>query len=71
MTKEIAEKTDHHHVNVDKYLTNFNRVFELLEDGKNEQQIAFITGLSRSLVKKDIQLINEFKVKNKLKTTKK
>jgi len=71
LTKDISEKTNHHPVNTDKYINDFNRVFELYEDGKTDRQISFITGLSISLVKEYINLINEFKVKNKLKTTKK
>jgi len=71
LTKDIADKMNHHPVNVDAYINNFNRIFELYDDGKNERQISFITGLSISLVKEYIDLINEFKVENKLKTTKK
>lgn len=60
LTKDIADKTKHHTTNVDKYISDFNRVFELFEDGKNENQIAFITRLSRSLVKEHLKLIQEF-----------
>jgi hypothetical protein len=70
LTKEIAEKMGHHPVNVDSYINNFNRIFELYEDGKNERQIFFITRLSISLVKEYMELIHEFNVKNKIKTTK-
>jgi len=71
LTKDIAEKMDHHPVNVDKYINDFNRIFELYDDSKTDKQIAFITGLSISLVKEYINLIDEFKVKNKLITTSK
>ena len=70
LTKDIAEKTKHHTTNVDKYISDFNRIFELFEDGKNENQIAFITGLSRSLVKEHVKLIKEFIDKEMLISTK-
>jgi len=70
LTKDIAKKMNHHPVNVDVYINNFNRIFELYEDSKNERQISFITGLSISLVKEYVELINEFNVKKKLKIAK-
>ena len=65
LTKDIAEKTKHHTANVDKYISDFNRVLEMYEDGKNEKQIVFITGLSRSLVREHLKLIEEF-IDNKM-----
>ena len=66
LTQSIAEQTKHHPANVDKYISDFNRILELVDDNKNEQQISFITGLSRSLVKEHVKLIEEFRVKKKL-----
>lgn len=71
LTQTIAEQTKHHPTNVDKYICDFNRVLELVDDNKNEQQISFITGLSRSLVKEHVKLIKEFRYKKKLFTAKK
>jgi hypothetical protein len=71
LTKDIAEKTKHHTSNVDKYISDFNRILELYEEGKEENQIVFLTKLSRSLVKEHIKLINEFIDKKKLIATKK
>lgn len=70
LTKDIAAKHNHHHTNVDKYISDFNRIFELYEDNKNEQQISFITGLSKNLVKEHVKLIKEFLSKKKLISTK-
>ena len=70
LTKDIAEKTKHHTTNVDKYISDFNRVLELYEDDKDEKHIAFITGLSRSLVKEHLTLIKEFIDKKMLVSTK-
>ena len=68
LTTDIAAKTDHHNSNVDKYIGDFNRILDLYEDGKDEKQIAFLTGLSRSLVKEHVALIQEFKKTHKLRS---
>jgi len=70
LTTDIAAKTDHHSSNVDKYIGDFNRILDLYEDGKDEKQIAFLTGLSRSLVKEHVALIQEFKATHKLRSLK-
>jgi len=70
LTQEIAKKTEHHHSNVDKYIGDFNRVLDLYEDGKSVLQIAFLTDLSRSLVKEYIDLIQNFKATHKLQSLK-
>jgi hypothetical protein len=66
LTKDIAEKCNHHHTNVDKYISDFNRVFDLYEEGKNEKQISFLTNLSVHLVEEYIKIIKEFTNKKKL-----
>lgn len=58
-TKEISKKTNHHPFNVDSYISSFEQVRGLNEEGKSVQQIAFFTGLSQSLVKEYIQIIKE------------
>ena len=66
LTKDIASKCKHHHTNVDRYISDFNRVFDLYEEGKNERQISFLTSLSTSLVEEYIEIIKEFTKEKKL-----
>jgi len=66
LTKDIASKCKHHHTNVDKYISDFNRVFDLYEEGKNERQISFLTSLSLHLVEEYIEIIKEFTKEKKL-----
>lgn len=61
LTKEISERTNHHPFNVDNYISSFEQVRGLYEEGKNIQQIAFFTKFSQSLVKEYIQIIKELK----------
>ena len=66
LTKEISEKTNHHPFNVDNYISSFEQIRGLYEEGKNIQQISFFTKFSQSLVKEYIQIIKELKqIKNK------
>ena len=66
LTKDIASKCKHHYTNVDRYISDFNRVFDLYEEEKNASQISFLTGLSINLVKEYIKIIEEFTKQQKL-----
>jgi DNA-binding NarL/FixJ family response regulator len=61
LTKEISEKTNHHPYNVDNYISSFEQVRSLYEEGKNIQQISFFTKLSQKLVEEYIEIIKEVK----------
>lgn len=61
LTKQIAEKTKHHPLNVDNYLKTFEQVRALYEDGKTRDEIIFFTQRSKRLVDEYIQIIKELK----------
>lgn len=65
LTKEIAERSNHHPVNVDNYISNFEQVRSLYEEGKNIHQIVFFTKLSQNLAEEYIQIIKELKESKK------
>jgi hypothetical protein len=56
-TSEIARKTGHHPVNVDRYIKDFKRVRILYQDNKKPYEIAFYTRLNEILVKEYISII--------------
>ena len=58
-TSEIARKTGHHPVNVDRYIKDFKRVRILHQDGKQPYEIAFYTKLTEILVKEYISIIKQ------------
>ncbi len=59
LTKQIAQKTNHHPINVDKYLKTFEQVRALYEDGKTKEEIIFFTQRSERLVDEYLQIIKE------------
>lgn len=65
-TSEIAMKTSHDPVNVDRYIKDFKRVLWLSKDGRDLNDIAFFTRLSARLVKEYLSIIEE---NNAFKTT--
>lgn len=60
LTQEIARRIHHDPQNVDIYQTDFERVYQLCQDGKTPRQISFLTKLSLHLVKEYIELINKY-----------
>jgi hypothetical protein len=60
LTREIARRLHHDASNVDAYQTDFERVYQLYRDGKDPNQISFLTKLSRRLVNEYIELINQY-----------
>lgn len=61
LTSEIARLSDHDPENVDRYIKNFNRVYELFKDNLSVDKISFITGITPKVVKEYINLSIEFK----------
>ena len=60
-TSEIARKTQHDPVNVDRYVKDFKRVLWLKKDGRELQDIVFFTRLSETVVKEYLSIIEENK----------
>ncbi len=60
-TSEIAQKTSHDPVNVDRYVKDFKRVLWLTKDGRSLQDVVFFTRLSENLVKEYLAIIEENK----------
>lgn len=60
LTREIAKRIHHDPKSVDIYLADFERVYELYQEGKTVQQIAFLIKRSPRLVTEYIQLINQY-----------
>lgn len=58
-TSEIARRTGHDPVNVDRYIDDFNRILLLYEDGNESSKICFYTGLGKKLVSEYIDFIKE------------
>jgi hypothetical protein len=58
-TSEIARKTAHDPVNVDRYIQDFQRVLEFAKEYSPIERIAFYTGLSQSLIKEYLQITSE------------
>lgn len=56
-TSEIARKTGHHPVNVDRYVKDFKRVLMLAKDGREPYEIAFFTRMTESLVREYLSII--------------
>lgn len=63
-TSEIARKTSHDPVNVDRYVKDFKRVLYLRKDGRSVADIVFFTRLSENLVKQYLNIIEENKCLN-------
>lgn len=60
-TSEIALKTGHDPVNVDRYIKDFKRVLWLKNDGRELNEIVFFTRMSENLVKEYLAIIQESK----------
>ena len=60
LTQESAQQMDHHPLSVDRYVRDFQRVLALWMDGKEEEQIAFLSNLARSVVREYLALIEEY-----------
>lgn len=60
LTQEIARRIHHDPKNVDIYQNDFERVYQLHRDGKDLNQISFLTRLSRQLVRQYIELIDRY-----------
>jgi Protein of unknown function (DUF1670) len=60
LTQEIARRIHHDPTNVDIYQNDFERVYQLHRDGKDPNQISFLTRLSRQLVRQYIELIDRY-----------
>jgi hypothetical protein len=56
---EIARMTDHDPHNVDRYLRDFERVYDMARDRAPFNKICFLTGLSPRLVKEYLKIIEE------------
>jgi hypothetical protein len=56
---EIARITNHDPHNVDRYLRDFERVYDMARDGASLNKICFLTGLSPHLVKEYLKLTRE------------
>lgn len=57
LTSEIARMTNHDPHNVDRYLRDFERVYDMARDGASLNKICFLTGLSPRLVKEYFKII--------------
>lgn len=65
LTREIARQIHHDPSSVDAYQRDFERVYQLYRDGKDSNQISFLTKLSRQLVEEYIGLIDKYVVEQK------
>lgn len=59
LTSEIARMTNHDPHNVDRYLRDFERVYDMARDGASLNKICFLTGLSPRLVKEYLGIIQK------------
>lgn len=58
-TSEIARMTNHDPHNVDRYLRDFERVYDMARDRASLNKICFLTGLSPRLVKEYLGIIQK------------
>jgi hypothetical protein len=58
-TTEIARRTNHDPVNVDRYIEDFERVLEFAREDVPVYKICFYTGMSERLVKEYLNIIKE------------
>jgi hypothetical protein len=56
---EIARMTNHDPHNVDRYLRDFERVYDMAREGAPLNKVCFLTGLSPRLVKEYLRIIKE------------
>ena len=66
-TSEIARKTAHDPVNVDRYVKDYKRVLWLKKDGRNIDDIVFFFFLSEGLVKEYLAIIDQNNILNEKK----
>ena len=59
LTSEIARRIEHAPEDVDRYIYDYQRVTELVQEGKSAAQIAFVTGLRRHVVRAHTGLYKE------------
>ena len=59
LTSEIARMTNHDPHNVDRYLRDFERVYDMARDGASLNKVCFLTGLSPRLVKEYLGIIQK------------
>jgi hypothetical protein len=59
LTSEIARMTNHNPHNVDRYLRDFKRGYDMARDGASLNKICFLTGLSPRLVKEYLGIIQK------------
>ena len=59
LTLEIGRRIKHTPEDVDRYIYDYQRVLELVQEGKSAAQIAFVTGLRRHVVREHIGLCKE------------
>jgi len=62
LTREIARRMNHSPQAVDAYLTDFERVWQLHQDGKSPEQIAFLTRIAPSVVRQYLLLIDQYQI---------
>jgi len=58
LTQEIARRLHHDPESIDIYQVDFERVWQLHKGGRDENQIAFLTQISRSVVRQYIEIID-------------
>jgi len=58
-TSEIARAIHHEPKDVDSYLNDYQRIIELYDEGKNPEEIAFLTRISVHVVKEHVKLYRE------------
>ena len=59
LTSEIARISNHDPVNVDRYIDDFERVYEFAKEEAPIYKISFYTGMSENLVKEYLNIIKE------------
>jgi len=62
LTSEIARMTNHDPHNVDRYLRDFERVYDMAREGAPLSRVCFLTGLSPRLVKEYLKILEEQKL---------
>ncbi|MCP4685042.1 MAG: DUF1670 domain-containing protein [bacterium] len=65
LTSEIARRIQHAPENVDRYVYDYQRVFELTQEGQSVTQICFVTNLRPHLVREYTGLWKEFEAMKK------
>lgn len=59
LTSEIAKLTNHNPVNVERYVSDFERVHLCVKENFDKNRIQFYTGMSCHLVNEYLEIINE------------